>query len=122
MCLPPSPAPPVKVIFAMSGWATSAAPTSGPEAGDDVEDARRQQRVGHNPGHSTTLGAANSDGLRTTVLPAAKAGATLCASEIIGEFQGIIAAITPSGSLTVETRISGPRAASFRRGGRTKPA
>ena len=50
---------------------------------------------------STTLGEANSDGLRTSVFPAASAGAIFCALVISGEFQGMIAAITPSGSRTV---------------------
>ena len=51
--------------------------------------------------NSTTLGAANSDGLSTTVLPVASAGASLSAVEISGEFHGIRAAIGPSGSRTV---------------------
>ena len=44
---------------------------------------------------------ASSDGFRTTVFPAASAGASLFASVISGEFHGISAAITPSGSRTV---------------------
>ena len=89
--------PPVKVIFATPGWDTSAAPTLGPKpvttfstpAGTRSSTART---------NSTTLGEANSDGLITSVLPAASAGPTLLASVMIGEFHGISAAITPSGS------------------------
>ena len=40
----------------------------------------------------------NSDGLTTTVLPAASAGASFHAVSSSGEFHGVIAATTPSGS------------------------
>ena len=92
--------PPVKVILATSGWATSAAPTSGPKPvttlstpGGRISCAIRA--------NSITLAEANSDGFSTTVLPAASAGPILLASVMIGEFQGISAAITPSGSRSV---------------------
>ena len=42
-----------------------------------------------------------SDGFSTTVLPAASAGASFHAVSSSGEFQGIIAPITPSGSKRV---------------------
>ena len=47
-----------------------------PEARHHVDDAGRHE-VGGAGTNSTTLGAANSDGLSTTVLPAASAGPTL---------------------------------------------
>jgi hypothetical protein len=40
----------------------------------------------------------NSDGLMTTVLPAANAGASFQAVNNNGEFHGVIATTTPSGS------------------------
>jgi hypothetical protein len=40
----------------------------------------------------------NSDGFSTTVLPAASAGASFQAVSISGEFHGVIATTTPSGS------------------------
>jgi hypothetical protein len=43
----------------------------------------------------------NSDGLITTVLPAASAGASLNDNRSSGEFQGVIIATTPSGSCLV---------------------
>ena len=43
----------------------------------------------------------NSDGLMTTVLPAASAGASFHVVRSSGEFQGTIAAMTPSGSSRV---------------------
>ncbi len=90
----------MKVTFCTSGWATSAAPTSGPKPvttlttpGGRIPCARRA--------NSSTDALANSDGFSTTVLPAASAGPSLFASVISGEFQGISAAITPSGSRSV---------------------
>lgn len=46
---------------------------------------------------------AYSDGLNTTVQPAASAGATFCANCITGALKGVIAATTPTGSLTVNS-------------------
>ena len=45
-----------------------------------------------------------SAGFNTTALPPASAGASFCASEAIGEFHGVIAAITPIGSYTLIVR------------------
>ncbi|MDT7711236.1 MAG: hypothetical protein QOG20_6843 [Pseudonocardiales bacterium] len=45
----------------------------------------------------------SSDGLRTTVLPAASAGATLIAAWQNGKFHGVMAATTPSGRRVVNT-------------------
>ena len=42
-----------------------------------------------------------SEGLSTTVLPAASAGAQLMMVRKVGEFQGTITPITPSGSRSV---------------------
>ena len=42
-----------------------------------------------------------SAGLNTTAQPAANAGASFCASLAIGEFHGVIAPTTPSGSCTL---------------------
>jgi hypothetical protein len=39
-----------------------------------------------------------SEGLMTTVLPAARAGATFQTSSISGKFQGVISPTTPIGS------------------------
>ncbi len=91
--------PPVKVILATSGWETSAAPTSGPNPVTTFSTPSGRISLASRA-NSTTLGEANSDGFSTTVLPAASAGPTLLARVMIGEFQGIRAPITPSGSRT----------------------
>jgi hypothetical protein len=92
--------PPVKVIFATRGSATSAAPASGPKPVTtlSVPGGSRSSTIAAN---SRTLADAYSDGLTTSVLPVASAGAILLASVMIGEFQGISAAMTPSGSRRV---------------------
>ena len=43
----------------------------------------------------------------TTVLPAARAGPILLASVMIGEFHGMSAAMTPSGSRVVNATLPG---------------
>ena len=42
----------------------------------------------------------SSEGLRTTVHPAARAGATFLVTIDMGKFQGVIAATTPMGCLS----------------------
>jgi hypothetical protein len=44
---------------------------------------------------------ASSGGFRTTAQPAASAGAIFQAPIMVGEFHGVIAATTPTGSRTV---------------------
>jgi hypothetical protein len=46
----------------------------------------------------------NSDGFNTTVQPAASAGASFHAASSSGEFHGVIAATTPTGSLRVNAK------------------
>ena len=48
-----------------------------------------------------------SEGFHTTVFPAASAGASFHAASISGEFHGVIAAITPSGSSRVKLKTPG---------------
>ena len=92
--------PPVKLIFAIRGSATSAAPTSGPKPVTTLTTPGGRMSPSMSTS-STTLGEANSDGFSTTVFPAARIGAIFCALVISGEFQGMIAAIGPSGSREV---------------------
>ena len=67
-------------------------------AGDDVDDARRQVRLAARRRRRAAPSAAScSAGLRTTVLPAASAGAIFQASISSGKFHGMTCAATPSG-------------------------
>src|SRR5262249_37279214 len=49
----------------------------------------------------------NSDGFHTAVFPAASAGANFQAASSRGEFHGVIAATTPSGSSRVKLNTPG---------------
>src|SRR3990172_7724549 len=92
---------PVNAIFRTSGWPTNAVPTSLPNPVTTLTTP------GGNPASSTSLtnssvdAEVNSEGLTTTVQPAASAGASFQASSNSGEFQAVIAATTPTGSLRV---------------------
>ena len=68
------------------------------EAGDDVDHAGGKPACSTSFMNSSTLADVNSDGLITTVLPAASAGASFHAVSSSGEFHGTMAATTPSGS------------------------
>ena len=61
---------PVKAITGTSGWRTSGSPASAAVAGDHVDDAGRQMRKANSASRSVVSGV-YSDGLMTTVLPAA---------------------------------------------------
>src|SRR5262249_47593626 len=65
---------------------------------------------------SSAASGVTSAGLTTTALPAASAGASFCASLAIGEFHGVIAAMTPIGSWALLVRES-PRG-----GGKLSPS
>ena len=49
----------------------------------------------------------NSDGLTTTVQPAASAGAHFQATNSSGEFHGVMPPTTPIGSCRVKAKVSG---------------
>jgi len=51
----------------------------------------------------TAVAGVNSDGLSTTALPQAKAGAVFQAGMAMGKFHGVIRATTPSGSREIST-------------------
>ena len=101
---------PVSAILRISGWVTIASPVpvprttlTTPSGSPPSISAWMQARV-----ESGVVLA----GLRTTVLPAAIAGATLFAARVSGKFQGTIAPVTPIGRRTtrpvslVEARLT----------------
>ena len=74
----------------------------GAVAGHDVEHAGRDADLLGEPRRPRCIDAeVTSDGLTTTVLPAASAGATAIIVRKSGEFQGMITPTTPSGSRSV---------------------
>src|SRR5215216_2558040 len=97
----PIPVDPVKVIPPTRGSPTSTSPTTAP--GPVIRlttprgaPARSSSSIRYPADHGVS-----DDGLKTTVLPNASAGAILRTGVTTGKFQGQIAATTPSGSVTV---------------------
>lgn len=100
----PVAVPPVKVTLAIPGWATRAAPVMAPVPGNTDSRPFGRPASSHSFASSSASSGVNSDGLTITAFPAARAGATFCASLAIGEFHGVMAAITPSGSWVLSDR------------------
>src|SRR5215470_9082933 len=89
---------PVNATFATSGCSTSGAPTSGPKPVTTLTTPGGKPASSTSFMNSSTEADVNSDGLITTVLPAASAGASFQESSSSGEFHGVIMPQTPSGS------------------------
>ena len=67
-------------------------------AGDDVEHAAGSPASYSTWAKATVDAGECSDGLQTQVLPAASSGASFQVRSISGEFHGVIAPTTPTGS------------------------
>src|SRR5689334_6886436 len=89
---------PVNATFATSGCSTSGAPTSGPKPVTTLTTPGGNPAASTSFMNSSTDADVNSEGLMTTVFPAASAGASFHVVSSKGEFHGTIAATTPSGS------------------------
>ena len=98
MTLRPVGVEPVRAILRMRGWPTIASPVAGPSTTLTTPSGRP-------PSMRASMQASVDSGvvlagLRTTVFPAAIAGATLLAASVSGKFQGTIAPHTPIGLRT----------------------
>ena len=95
----PARVEPVNDIMSIPGWADSATPTVGPSP-----PFTRLNTPAGAPASSSisakmmALNGATSEGFRTIVQPAARAGATLHAIWLMGQFQGVMKPHTPAGS------------------------
>ena len=98
---PPVAVEPVNAILSTPGWSTSAAPVGSPGPVTTLTTP------GGKPASTTSSARASvdvgviSDGLTTTVFPAASAGKSFQPSRPSGVFHGVIAATTPIGSRSV---------------------
>jgi hypothetical protein len=92
---------PVKAILATSGWRTSAAPAPSPRPVTTLTTPSGKPASSITAASSRVEAGETSDGLTTTVLPAASAGHSFHSSSRTGEFQGAMAPTTPSGSRRV---------------------
>ncbi len=97
----PTSVPPVNAIFLTSGWRTSASPTIDPLPGRTLSTPLGTPASSQMRASASEASGVTSAGFKMTALPAASAGASFCASEAMGEFHGVIAATTPSGSCTL---------------------
>ena len=100
MCAPVA-SPPVKAILATRGCSTSVGPTSPPKPVTVLTTPAGKPASANSLANSSVEAEVNSLGLMTTVHPAASAGASFHASSSSGEFHGVIATTTPSGSRLV---------------------
>ena len=97
----PTSVEPVKAILATSGCSTSRAPQTlpGPATTFSTPSGTPASRAMRSS--SRAVSGVSSAGLSTTVLPAARAGATFHEAMTSGKFQGTISPTTPSGSRKV---------------------
>ena len=97
----PTAVEPVNASLSTPGWAASARPVSG------VDPVTTLNTPGGSPASSNRRASSSvetgvwSEGLTTSVQPAASAGAAFQVRSISGEFQGTIAPTTPTGSWRV---------------------
>ena len=91
----------MKATFATLGWATRGPPTSAPKPVTTLTTPGGNPASANSSANSSMDADVCSDGLTTTVLPAARAGASFHEASKRGEFHGVIAATTPKGSWRV---------------------
>ena len=83
---------------ATSGCSTRGSPASAPKPVTTLTTPCGKPASSNRRASSSIDADANSEGLTTTVLPAASAGASFQQVSSSGEFQGVIAPTTPTGS------------------------
>ncbi len=110
----PTAVEPVNATLATSGCSTSAWPTVDPGPATTLTTPSGSPASTAIFSNSIELSGVSSAGLSTTVLPAARAGASFQPAIVSGKFHGVINATTPSGSRKVipippETGIVSPR-------------
>ena len=86
---------PVRATLRIRGWVTIASPVPEPRT-TLTTPSGRPPSIRASMQRSVARGVV-ADGLSTTQLPAATAGATLLAASVSGKFQGTIAPVTPIG-------------------------
>ena len=100
ICLPVS-VDPVKAILSTPACSTSAAPARRPKPGRMLTTPGGRSRSSISEANASADTGVSSAGLRTIALPPASAGQSFHASMISGEFHGMIAPTTPTGSRRV---------------------
>ena len=97
----PARVEPVNDTIATSGCVLIAVPATGPSPFTRLKTPAGTPAASRISAKIMASKGAISLGFNTIVQPAAKAGATLTAIWLIGQFHGVISAQTPIGSLTI---------------------
>ena len=103
MCVPTS-VDPVNTILRTCSWVTSRSPTTEPLPGSTVNTPGGRPASRPSSARRSAVSGVSSAGLRTTVLPAASAGANPHPAIGMGKFHGTMIPTTPSGSRNVTSR------------------
>ncbi len=99
-CLPTA-VDPVNAILSTPGWVSRGSPISEPKPVTTLSTPSGTPASARSPAISSALSEVSSAGLCTTVFPAASAAAIFVVDRISGKLNGVMAAITPSGSRRV---------------------
>src|SRR3954470_19849998 len=103
----PTSVDPVKDNFAIAGCVVKTCPTSAAcIVGNTLNTPAGKPASAASFANAKAHSGVSSAGFKTTVQPAANAGAILRVIIAIGKFQGVIAATTPIGCLIVMSRLS----------------
>ena len=108
--LMPTPVEPVNDNLRTMGLAHSSAPTSrerSASAGSTLNSPAGMPARSASTASASALNGVCGAGLSTMAQPAANAGPALRVIIAAGKFQGVIAAVTPMGSLVTIRRLSG---------------
>jgi hypothetical protein len=97
----------VNATFATPGWETSGTPVSAGKPVTVFTTPAGKPASANSCTKANVEAEACSDGLMTTVLPAASSGASFQVRSSSGEFHGTIAATTPIGSRRVKANMPG---------------
>jgi len=95
---------PVNVTPRMEGWQTSSCPRSAPLPVTRFRTPLGRLAASNTSTILTAVQGVRAAGLKTTVLPKARAGAIFHKGMATGKFQGVMAATTPSGTRVVNIR------------------
>ncbi len=100
-------------MAATIGCATSVSPTTEPEPMTRLKTPFGRPAAATSSASAHAHPGVHCAGLKTTVLPKARAGAIFQAGMAIGKFHGVIRPTTPTGSLVISTSTPGRTEGSF---------
>src|ERR1041385_9379475 len=102
----PTAVEPVNDILSTMGCLTSSSPAPPPNPGMILTTPGGKPAACTIDASSIAVTGVSSEGLRTTVLPAASAGPSFQTAILRGKFHGMMAPTTPTGSRTTKFRLT----------------